>query len=509
MANADKFMVQGTIYNVVSPSVFGEFIETIGGACTNPDGYAVDDVFLAMNNNVQALYKATEAINQGANIVENTNCEQTSLKDVKHGGSGASSADQVSYDNTTSHLTGDDVQEAIDEVAAQNQTLTNLINKKSTYQYPSNITSGTLANAIATVYAAVPFTSGVAIALVSNDVTGRPVGTGWGVIILYVCAGTQNCHVVYQDTWSSKAVDGMFNASNSTVEWNPYLADSVSNPNLLDNPWFTVNQRGYTTDSSSGKYPADRWQFVYNPKGCTISRSGNQLVIDNTQSGAGNAYFFQLFEDTSMVGKMLTASVMLSDGTIISGSAIMPALEQATQDAIVDNIHKFRVYLQHLTNGSRGVPAFAFEFHANCSLTIKAVKLELGTVSTLAHDTAPNYQQELAKCQRYFQRVAPSNSGAPYGYGFSYSATSHRITMPFVRNMRTHPSITGDITKWQVRTADGQHYGAPTAVELSNYESANGLQLNITSADFGSTTSMMVLLTCGYATGYLDFSADL
>lgn len=128
MANIDKVSVKNTVYNIVSPAVVSDYIEVIGGACTKPDGYEEDEVILAKQNDVQLLFKATQDIAFGANIVENTNCVRTTLEEVLKnagGGGGASSADQVSYNNSASGLEAENVQEAVDELASENQTLTN------------------------------------------------------------------------------------------------------------------------------------------------------------------------------------------------------------------------------------------------------------------------------------------------------------------------------------------------------------------------------------------------
>lgn len=137
MANIDKVSVKNTVYNIVSPAVVSDYIEVIGGACTKPDGYEEDEVILAKQNDVQLLFKATQDIAFGANIVENTNCVRTTLEEVLKnagGGGGASSADQVSYDNSDSGLEAENVQEAVDELAtnagtasSQIQTLTNQV----------------------------------------------------------------------------------------------------------------------------------------------------------------------------------------------------------------------------------------------------------------------------------------------------------------------------------------------------------------------------------------------
>jgi len=441
-------------------------------------------------------------------------------------------ADQVDFDNTNNGFTADDVQEAIEEVATSVSTLDSslaTVAKTGAYSDLSGTpnlatvaTSGAYSDLSGTPTLATVATSGDADDLDYDNTTSGMTATNAQDAIDELSAEnqtlTQKAYQTDDATETTLASDDLvpFYDTSATAKKKmtvQKMAEQlISNPNLLDNPWFTVNQRGYTTDSSFGKYPADRWQFVWNPNGCTISRSGNQLVVDNTQSGASNANLFQLFEDTSIVGKMLTASVMLSDGTIISGSAIMPALEQATQDAIVDNIHKFRLYFQHLTNGSRGLPAFAFEFLANCSLTIKAVKLELGTVSTLAHDTAPNYQQELAKCQRFFYRM---NMGGgifqQIGIARAVTATAVEAQVKLPTTMRSNPSVTvgGNITAFYL-------FGNGSVVAASSYSgtrfygdykkilfsTASNLVVN-------ELYSVEVASTAETDTTYIDFSADL
>lgn len=127
MGNVDKVRVKGEFYNIVSPSAFGDYIETIGGACTNPNGYAKDAIFLAKTYEVQNLYQATQAIAFGANIVVGTNCKQTTLDEVIKSMSGASTASDVSYSNTSSGLTATDAQAAIDEVNGKTNTNANNI----------------------------------------------------------------------------------------------------------------------------------------------------------------------------------------------------------------------------------------------------------------------------------------------------------------------------------------------------------------------------------------------
>lgn len=113
MGNADKFVVGGKTYDVLSPATFGGYIETIGAACVKPNGYAVNKLFLAYDEEVQKLFKVTSAIAYGAVITKNTNCVETTMSDEL---SNATSAAGVAYDNSESGLDADNVQEAIDSL---------------------------------------------------------------------------------------------------------------------------------------------------------------------------------------------------------------------------------------------------------------------------------------------------------------------------------------------------------------------------------------------------------
>lgn len=75
----DHVVVQGQSYDIVSPTAFGDYIETIGSACINPDGYAKGSTFLAKLGNEQFYFEATAAITQGSTISEGTNCKKTTV----------------------------------------------------------------------------------------------------------------------------------------------------------------------------------------------------------------------------------------------------------------------------------------------------------------------------------------------------------------------------------------------------------------------------------------------
>lgn len=100
------------------------------------------------------------------------------------------------------------------------------------------------------------------------------------------------------------------------------LKSNISNPNLLDNPFFTVNQRNFTsfdnTMSCSVAYTVDRW--MRRGSGSTDSFSIT-LNPDNTitLSGKSNTnqastYIEQRLENSKLnIGDLITISVIIDN----------------------------------------------------------------------------------------------------------------------------------------------------------------------------------------------------
>ena len=288
----------------------------------------------------------------------------------------------------------------------------------------------------------------------------------------------------------------------------PYV-QAISNPNLLDNPWFTVNQRGVSSfgGDTSRHYGPDRWQIAYNPSSNTINVTSDGLQIAPTTSPI---ILWQKWDEgdfKELIGKCITTSVMTSDGTIYSGSAIFP--QKGSSDALsirlADTDNTFNAYYQY-NNNSGNVPVFGIDVKPGKSVTIKAVKLELGTISTLSMDSAPNYQQELAKCQRYFQRIKSNQNGMQPFYTIATSSSSLRGLLILQENMRNKPTITiSDITGITLYNS-----GTPKQVNSLAIENidVNNRYVKLTMA--ASDVAINAVYAAEIANGvYIDFSADL
>lgn len=175
----------------------------------------------------------------------------------------------------------------------------------------------------------------------------------------------------------------------------------LSNCNLLDNPFFTVNQRGQT-NYTGNVYTLDRWKLDY---------AGSTSNIDVISSGVkiNNLNSYTLLEQkleniTPLINRQLTASVLLSDGTILSGTGVYDGVNTI-------NLLPTRGVLRLQINSVYS--SFRIVSYSTTALTIRAVKLEVGSVSTLANDVAPDYALELAKCQT--STADPSDTYANQG----------------------------------------------------------------------------------------------
>lgn len=227
----------------------------------------------------------------------------------------------------------------------------------------------------------------------------------------------------------------------------------LSNRNLLDNAWFTVNQRGVT--SWTNTYGVDRW-IGSNATGSITSNSDNTITII---SGSSYAQIFQRLElNTLEVGKTYTISVITSNGIETKTFTLMSTLTRYKLGTVTIHTNKLSGYYE----------IFVGNYTPNTTVTIKAVKLEVGSISTLHLDAPPNYAEELLKCQRYFYSCTQGKTGAVYLGNANCTNTYALCYIPV--NMRVHPtvSIKGSISDFVINNGSSAHYPSNVAIDGSN-----------------------------------------
>lgn len=268
------------------------------------------------------------------------------------------------------------------------------------------------------------------------------------------------------------------------------LSEELSHRNLVDNPFFTVNQRGFTSGTVSAlnlKACVDRWYITYGTSGTqTVTLGSSGIAFDIVASDYITLY--QTYEKMLLkTNEKFTFSVMLANGTIHS---ITKTWANVTDTWAVTSDIDFAI----VTELSR----YAIKIKAD--LTVKAVKLELGSVSTLANDVEPNYTTELLKCQRYFYRLEATGIFAVMANRSAYTAYL-MVNLP--APMRATPTVS--------------YAGAFEILEMSVFTPVTSITLGkVASQIMSGSVDCAGGLTAGYgsvlhgnAGAYIDFSADL
>lgn len=273
---------------------------------------------------------------------------------------------------------------------------------------------------------------------------------------------------------------------------------AISNTNILHNPWFQVNQRKFTTAVTNG-YAVDRWaRSVATTGQTTYTLNANGTITIDNSLGETQAYLIQRRTAKTIdriKGKKITASIMLSDGTVHSGTGTYVATETTTY--YEDDDIKIQSIAQTLGQ------FFVLRVEAGKTITVKALKLELGEISTLAMDIAPDMAIELAKCQRYFQTVNSDGGPTIVAFGVGRDTTTVQFVLDMPSEFRTRPTI--DYQNIMVsKSADA------TSVTLSSLELAHITQNHalFTANVTGSTAGTIYHLIIN-TLGYINFDAEL
>lgn len=263
-----------------------------------------------------------------------------------------------------------------------------------------------------------------------------------------------------------------------------------SNRNLLDNPFFTVNQRGYTSNNLlQMQYWADRWLRNTSTSGQGSLSLSNGIVTLTAPSGSGGfGNILQRMADPSIIsGKVVTLSLLKSDGTIIGGSFTRVA--GTSQFAYNQNNIKLHIAPNN---------AIVVQVENGASISFKAVKLELGSYSTLANDVPPDYKTELDKCQ-YYCRVIQGTSFIAVGQ--AVAPTVIRFPLPYVMRARPTATLTG--------AAQVYGQGGPLTPSALSCTGNTTQCIEISTTVSGATAGQSYMLVFSGANDKIVISADL
>lgn len=332
---------------------------------------------------------------------------------------------------------------------------------------------------------------------------GGSGGGTWGGIAGCITDQTDLVEALEEAAYDDTALKSRMSAVEGAVQSRVF-----TNPNLFDNGWFTINQRGASTLGSG--YHVDRWA-AYEASG-TVGADGITLH-------SGDIY--QILESgtwSNLRGKALTASVQTGNGDICSGTITNFDPDSAEESVAFPGFESCA--FQPFFNPSLRAFTLRRDTAVAGAGTIRALKLEIGAVSTLSRDAMPDYSAELNKCRRFFWRVKTRDGKtASFWPGFCSGATQGRFTVFLPSPMRITPTVTSNA--WQrFRIVDAVGTSvllSRDAATLTVYnafgEDASGancdavvLQFTVENAGFAGNTPCYLRNTTDTN---IDFSADL
>lgn len=452
------------------------------------------------------------------------------LKWVTGGTGGGGSAADTTYDDTVSQIGADNVQIALEHTIVGSDSTTTVpvapLNADTLETHPASyfavdtevvkaetdttqnsvnisMNADTFGNQLPAYYAkqsdmnilnndrgylAANNINNIDIDLIENNgkYAGKPIGntpsnlTPNTVILLDVTD--------YQTYYATQTLVG-YNTSGSISSWKRYLnkgagwktwketatTSQIYNPNLLDNAYFIdpINQRGQNSYTNNG-YTIDRW----------ICDATLNILSDSIEISNGTLYQPST-EINNIRGKICTGSIMFSDGTIKSGHVQIP-ITTSTEGIFFsdtsDGNTKMFVYTLNADYVQIG-------FYTSTTKKISKIKLELGTISTLANDPPPKPQAELAECQRYQLKLG----------GVARYRPCQIITnlldffIPTPVTMRVNPTI--DVNSISIFNLSGVVQTGFTFQIVNTETSLNGIVIRCTKSNHGLTDAILSITT--------------
>ena len=301
------------------------------------------------------------------------------------------------------------------------------------------------------------------------------------------------------------------------------------NQNYLDNPWFTVNQRGiesYNGNSTNvaiaGTYICDRWKIIEDEgvgnRSIDLANGVLQISAASVYDATKSFSIGQIIDDATwqvLGGREITASINFSttntDYQTVSFDFVCPEY-----NSINDSVYKHQIIsgygwgLQITTSliGVKRCLVFQIIWAGNAwgtvmqdsALSIKKVKLELGIICTLDLEGAPLYFNELKKCQRFLRYYGGQTSALSepiiLGQGIASATTSLDWNIPLSNEMSEIPTIVSSVPL-SIRSNFSTQVGTISLENLADstfMNGLNGLYLQSTTANLTANTVYYIVL---------------
>ena len=283
------------------------------------------------------------------------------------------------------------------------------------------------------------------------------------------------------------------------------VALETGHRNLLDNPWFTVNQRNFTTSTGVNNfYSVDRW-YIARGTG-TISKTSNGITI-NGVGASRETTFQQMIDCGDLTGRTVTLSVN-DGGTIRQMAGEVPARTASNNIFIRFTLRNgVSAFLYAMATSSAYAYMLQFQVNAGYTIDLRAVKLELGSYSTLANDVPPKKRSALADCQERFLRVKSDTTVGVVGFGSQTQSDRAYILIPTPVTMELNSNNTMSVSLTGTARLVGNGSGSITVTSVSFVSrEANGVLIACFGSNIVANVTYNLYLTSG---SHIDISGDL
>lgn len=237
-----------------------------------------------------------------------------------------------------------------------------------------------------------------------------------------------------------------------------YLGKKFSNPNLLINPDFKINQRKASSYTSG--YTVDRWKI----SNATLNATTKTLSNPNSTGGD----FLQSLENNPTGTFTVTLNVASVTGTVEflwqDGST------PKTGVAISKGVNTYTFTASSLT-------WVGIQIASGASIQLSYMKLEQGTVATSF--IAPNYAEEFVKCCRFYQSLQVLYTT----YGVADQHYYHKL--PLVTVFRVNPTVS---------VTDQYNYNVKTKKIEWRADGTGWLNLDVVAQNNSQTVCQLICL---------------
>lgn len=276
----------------------------------------------------------------------------------------------------------------------------------------------------------------------------------------------------------------------------------ISNPNILINGDFKVNQREENSLSCTRNYFVDRWYFIGDEEGmsCNLNDDGSISLTNNNETGS--MYFFQSIEfPENYKNQIFTMSVnvlnysglpkfYIYDGTIKGEDIDKTGISSITYSTD-EEIQVFRA---------------SFCVPANSSLTIRYVKLEQG--NKLTNFVEKSYSAELLDCQRFYLNIK-SVKNSKLGVGILTEKTNSYYKYELLLNVPNRMRIKPEVKFKDLKVTNSNYWHAINNISIIDTIST-GISLQVyTEVKDSLSNGQVALLYMSGALSYLEFDAEI